>query len=207
MSDSAEPSSVDSIDLSALSRCGQCGYSLRGLPETGRCPECGTEYLPGQMLLFGWACGNLANVANSSAMTALWLLSPLSLYAVLWLQLSGIPELRLILMLPPVLLLLPLAVLAYRLRGHGSAPVQLRLSPAGFAQRDGLGPVAWEAWNPSYRVVVCRLRGRRYRISIEGPDSYEPRIHMTFVDFAFDAEPDMAEHVRKLIEHWGEGRA
>lgn len=24
--------------------CGQCGYSLLGLPEQGKCPECGTKY-------------------------------------------------------------------------------------------------------------------------------------------------------------------
>src|SRR6478672_9315375 len=33
--------------------CGDCGYSLKGLPEEGRCPECGAAYSPDVLVLWG----------------------------------------------------------------------------------------------------------------------------------------------------------
>jgi hypothetical protein len=37
----------------AEQRCGRCGYLLRGLPEEGRCPECGAGYGPDVLVLWG----------------------------------------------------------------------------------------------------------------------------------------------------------
>ena len=55
-----------SFDLLRTTHCAECGYSLRELPERGRCPECGRGYTSEELVLFGWACGKLANLTNSS---------------------------------------------------------------------------------------------------------------------------------------------
>jgi hypothetical protein len=43
MSDSAPPTQPD-YPVRKDGHCYQCGYSLIGLPQVGRCPECGVEY-------------------------------------------------------------------------------------------------------------------------------------------------------------------
>src|SRR5438045_7361553 len=40
-----------------LDLCPACGYALEGLPEEGRCPECGVEYRPGLIVLHGFGGG------------------------------------------------------------------------------------------------------------------------------------------------------
>ncbi len=36
-----------------LDCCPDCGYSLHGLPDRGMCPECGLEYGPDLIILYG----------------------------------------------------------------------------------------------------------------------------------------------------------
>ncbi len=63
MGSSTEHKSTNAPDASddAVQHCVACGYSLRGLPEEGRCPECGNRYKLGEVLenhtrpICGWA--------------------------------------------------------------------------------------------------------------------------------------------------------
>jgi hypothetical protein len=44
--------------------CRNCAYSLRTLPDSGKCPECGTAYDVHEILLYGWGCGTHASLTN-----------------------------------------------------------------------------------------------------------------------------------------------
>lgn len=55
MSDEIKSSSGSAgASMTADRRCYQCGYALRGLATTGRCPECGADYDPGSRQLEPW---------------------------------------------------------------------------------------------------------------------------------------------------------
>src|SRR5690348_13518242 len=57
-------------------RCPECGYRLFGLPAEGKCPECGAEYDGASIILYGWAIGSNASIADGKgwrvAASLLW---------------------------------------------------------------------------------------------------------------------------------------
>jgi hypothetical protein len=54
--------------------CPHCGYSLTGLPDEGRCPECGRAYDQRALILHGTALGDHANMGNASPRRLVWIL-------------------------------------------------------------------------------------------------------------------------------------
>lgn len=51
--------------------CPECGYSLAGSPEEGRCPECGAAYDQSVLILHGAARGKRATIENVS-LSKMW---------------------------------------------------------------------------------------------------------------------------------------
>src|SRR5450631_3411064 len=58
---------LPSPTLFPLSRCPACGYELTGLPNPGRCPECGGAYDNGTLILFGWPLSRFRSPGNTAA--------------------------------------------------------------------------------------------------------------------------------------------
>src|SRR5690242_10129098 len=54
-------------------RCPDCGYLFTGLPDAGTCPECGIEYDPETIVLYGYKTGHRSAVTLpfSNAMAVL----------------------------------------------------------------------------------------------------------------------------------------
>ncbi|MCY2952187.1 MAG: hypothetical protein NTU53_09455 [Planctomycetota bacterium] len=182
-------------------RCGQCGYRLKGLAEAGRCPECGLEYSPRRVVLFGWACGRKADVANMRARDIWWKSIGFAAFAV-WIAFTnwqhGTSHFLLLWLLLWALWLV--WGLYHRKRNTTDAPrpTQVRLFAEGFAQRDGVGEVTLKRWAPRYSDTYQQIGANRFRFRIcwkwMGFEITSP------VDIEFDCDPDTAIRIREHIE-------
>ena len=65
--------------------CGNCGYSLLGLPATGACPECGHPFSQDLIVITGW--GRRETLANASPHRIFILTAPfIFLLFAIWLR-------------------------------------------------------------------------------------------------------------------------
>jgi hypothetical protein len=176
--------------------CPQCGYALEGLAAVGRCPECGREYSPETLVLYGTGTGRRKEGAGLIALmfvaaTVCFILVP---YAISQ-KYAGV--------LQPITLIFAISGIEWwrRRTVHRNMPAetQLRLTPTGFGCRDGLGEVTLYPWEESHRVVMRALPKDRYRLQIK---AHVRQIVCQPLDFQFDADEETARRVAKRIEHY-----
>jgi hypothetical protein len=60
--------------------CPNCGYALTGLSLSDNCPECGRAQSTTEVVLYGWARGNLENISNAKRSRLWWVIILSSLY-------------------------------------------------------------------------------------------------------------------------------
>lgn len=192
-----------------VSHCPECGYPLRGLPESGKCPECGCGYDPtNEVVIFGWGSGRKARRHNKrnaptakaiiwSAVAAMGYWMARDVYR--WYS-RGSPEWITTASYLAIYTLVA-AVPLYRMRGLSGlpGPSVARASVAGFGQRDGVGRMSWNAWEPTDRIEVGPEEGGGYRLRI-GRSKETQLFAGDVVDVAFDAEPAEIESLRKRLE-------
>lgn len=125
----------------ALNVCPNCGYSLVGLAEQGKCPECGRDYAPGEIILYGYGCGTYENLMTTrpSRLWGLWVGAASTVFIQSAAFYSELGKYGLILVgflgaIPPTYL--------YWRRTHVGhpAPVQVRIGPTGCVQYTDLAP-------------------------------------------------------------------
>jgi hypothetical protein len=115
--------------------CPECGYSLAGSPEEGRCPECGAAYDQSVFILHGAAMGDRAKLINVRAKI---LAIILSVWAIVWLLVAGMlrdmPRLTVFLWFgtPLILLITLIKRWSHGRPGH----ITIFLSPLGCLQID-----------------------------------------------------------------------
>jgi hypothetical protein len=135
-----------------LEVCPDCGYCLKGLPEEGRCPECGFAYDRELIVVYGFAANDPAGHRlrdQSFPRKRLWTALAIATIPALIIGFSGMASLG---GLVPYLIAVVFGIIysafrAKRLTKQGiAAPVQLRLTPDGYAQREGVGLVKLTPW-------------------------------------------------------------
>ena len=191
----------------APQHCPDCGYALTGLPPAGRCPECGIPYDETMLVIYGYGAGQRSHAWNSEAgrnpwMHAVWFVVTAGALAYIWWTSSFTPRLT-------TLFLIALAGSAafswWRGRNITSPkPTQLRLTPEGFAQRDGFGNVRLIPWTTRWLWFRIR-RNKHNRWQIDAGRGW-PRILIlwTWVGIEVEAEFSDVQALCRRLEAWND---
>jgi hypothetical protein len=207
--------SFDLHSLHCLAHCPDCGYLLEGLASPPRCPECAFNPEPGLIVLWGWNSD-----APASAVFGLNLLRTGMHFMVLGFSCVGIallfllvasdermPRLTILTIIVAVSLSGTIPILV-RIFFHGDAaihaslrPIQLRLSPSGYAIRTGFGRTCKKAWAKHMGIKLSRTRSGRLRIC---GDVFGAFSFMTGPLFNFETElgPEEGGELHWHLEQW-----
>lgn len=118
-----------------VERCIQCGYRLCGLPDAGRCPECGNAYDQSHIVIDGWADGSADPFLAWASRQRLALIGPLLFAACIGtlMSLAFDGAMRWLALLPLAMIL---GCHAVSRRGVDDVPpIQLILGPQGYLKR------------------------------------------------------------------------
>ena len=198
------PHSARTQNPFAPQNCPDCGYALTGLPPAGRCPECGIPYDDTMIVIYGFGAGARQRGYNRRDERPSWMRITLFcavgvVVAFMWLSTGGGRGLGLVM----TVFLAASMWDWWRRRAIASPlPVQLRMTPEGFAQRDGFGAVTLVPWSkPGLYVRLRRMRKDSFALVAEGR-LLNLLVGKTWVGVEFPASSDTARFVSDQIENW-----
>lgn len=166
-----------------------CGYSLQGLGDAGRCPECGEPFGPDRLVLWGITTDKRFKGARNPiirrllfAWTMLWVLAAIAFVA--W---SPTRDWFMLLFLPVI------AVLSVWNLWQAGKPHQIHLRADGFAFRVGFGKVRYRAWTKDDEVDLRRVSEGRYAFVIR-------RLLRTMGAVEVQCDDASAENLRNRVQ-------
>jgi hypothetical protein len=188
--------------------CGNCGYQLTGLLQTGICPECGQRYLEDEIVIAGWAAGPHETLSTASP-RQLWRVALVSLGYV-WIQaIINLTEHRLNWAL--CWAGGGAAVLAWALWRRGALlhdfghTAHLRISPYGIGQREGFGPVKPMPWAARLQATLIPQRNGIHLLAVSrvGADKQSKRRANKWpIGFEFECSEKQAAYLRAVLQQW-----
>jgi hypothetical protein len=201
------------VDPLRLDRCPDCGYLLIGLPEQGICPECGFAYSADMIVLYGWPVrGGLSSIMTPRGLPPD--VSPMALVMLVAFLIMMIATYGALFLLSTLLVATPIvgAIVLWRKsrRGDMPGPMQLRLTPKGYATRSGWGPVQLTPWSPRHCIQIfppdLRIEGRAGRYCCRITTAHTPGFNSQgphLLGFSFDSTPDAARKIQQRLWDWG----
>ena len=144
-----------------LEHCPQCGYSLEGLPSEGNCPECGRGYDQSIVVLYGWGCGEHANLGTSRLSRQVWQFIWVGLFLGCFyfqFRLGGWYQNIWNMAFLGWIAIGTIRFVAMRAENHFPGLVQVRLDASGCMQRDDLsGDSIWKHLQNLFGVVYAAV--------------------------------------------------
>jgi hypothetical protein len=196
----------EAVDPLRLDRCPDCGYLLTGLPAEGLCPECGFAYNAEMIVLYGWAGEVRRTQANQRPgrwLTILVWVKALLIVGVVWYPFVVRRDPTIAWMASIITLIAVHTIYRrHRLLREGLAPVQLRLFPDGFAQRDGIGGVRLRPWRRGRHLRVQGVSAGRIN-RVRSYRWYHPAsLGWWYVDFMFRGNMETVARIQERIDRW-----
>jgi hypothetical protein len=186
--------------------CVECDYSLVGLPMGARCPECGAQSDPQVITLCGWSPESIATAR--SGQLAWYIVAAVIFGMVVSRDLSRPRRSTLIVL--GLLVLFPLLKLFRRWFAGADPrmPVRLRLSPDGFEQRMGSGPLKLASWDSRMVAQIKHGRGRQQSLRVTwAPGQFVMTTNSRPINFDFDSDPHDALVLAAQVQQWINNRS
>ena len=198
-------------DAFRLDRCAACGYSLVGLPDSGCCPECGSPYDPSLIVVYGYGVGARETAVNArKTPLTLMICTAIAVPYYSFAFLGGRVDPIYCLVIWVVLIAAQTIAWIRRARilGDTPAPSQLRLSSAGYEQRDGPGPIMLRAWStPREIITLMPMKSGFWRITVNHSCITGRASKMPIVQFELKSNETYATRLRQMIDQWFGGAA
>jgi hypothetical protein len=196
-------SDTSTSDPLRLDLCPACGYALEGLPNEGRCPECGVEYRPGPIVLHGFGSGISTGRAKSA-----WTIAAINLlvafyFVTKWYRLRGFDLFDAL--YPTYLLLWTGWALWKRWASDMPGLVQIWLGPDGARQVNhptagAVTPGPVTPWREIGEVTIKAVNEQTVRIRLVGPTTFWRGKRVMFAEVSCNAE--RAAALREQIAAW-----
>ena len=190
------------MDTLRTANCPRCNYSRRGLPDAGKCPECGLDYSPESLILFGWAFGEKASILTSRRVNP-GLLVWIGAFLLIFLGnfMSGWHDLT---MYGFALFALGAASWGlYRRFTHVHQkikPLQFHIRSDGFATTIGFHKIIHRhSWSEARDMEIWPIREGLWRLQI-GKSGRAFTLQSPLVEFEFEADEGTVTQLKSRIE-------